>query len=335
MVPYSSGRNSGLHIASRPNAVKHHGGIMKETDINKLFEVYMSECQFTQNLRPATLRGYRAAFDVFVMVVENVTLEGLNEDTMNYFFKGLRTRKRIVGNNKVKTDVRDSTVKTYWSKLNSFFEWLRIRGHINSNPLSNVRVAEPVYDDKRALGLDEIDRIYAAITKHSGSALIRKRDTLIVSLLRYTGIRKGELLGLQFKDADMDRKMLTIRGETSKSKRTRSIPMHATLWAHMDDYLQEVRKRNYKTERLIVSKNGDWGFTAHGMKHWVEQMAKLSGVKFHLHRFRHTFATEFARVGLDTPILMKFMGHVDPRMTERYTRSLDGEDLRKYVHLMK
>jgi len=120
-----------------------------------------------------------------------------------------------------------------------------------------------------------------------------RRDTVMVSILLFCGLRKGELISLQLKDIDLIKNELTILGETSKFKKTCVLKMHPTLVLHMKDYMKD--RRHLKTEHLIVSVKGDTGLTRHGLKHWVQSLIIRSGVKFHLHQFRHTFASSSAR----------------------------------------
>jgi site-specific recombinase XerD len=67
---------------------------MKEKNINKLFEEYARECEYTRGLRPETIRGYRVTFESFKKIMPEVTLEDLQRETMAHFFECLKTRKR-------------------------------------------------------------------------------------------------------------------------------------------------------------------------------------------------------------------------------------------------
>src|SRR5580700_4598366 len=120
--------------------------------LQQFHEEFISECQFSRRLRPETLRGYKSVFKMFLLVMPEVTcVESLTPDMMKEFFKRIETRKKVVGKNTIKSGVRDSTVKTYWNKLNCFFEWLLANGDILKNPLENINPPEPTYDNSLAL----------------------------------------------------------------------------------------------------------------------------------------------------------------------------------------
>src|ERR1035437_7638332 len=172
-----------------------------EKNLQELFEQYINEAQYSACLRSETIRGYRAVFNLFLKIMPKVsTPELLTNEMLNEFFKRIQSRQRIVGKNTLKTGVKKSTIKTQWSKLNVFFTWLYKRNYINENPLKYIRPPQPVYDDSRRLEDSDVRRIYSAITLHSVNSLILRRDTVMISLLLFCGLRKGEFISLQIRD---------------------------------------------------------------------------------------------------------------------------------------
>ena len=306
-----------------------------EKNLNKLFEQYISECEYSVGLRPATIQSYKESFELFNKVVPEVdNINVLTVEMMNIFFKRLRTRPRIVGKNIVKIGLKDSTIKTYANKLNAFFEWMIRRNILLKNPLRTIKIPYPQYTDERALSDEEVRKILAVPNRFPSNSLILRRDTVMLSILLYSGVRKGEFISLRIVDIDMVKKILTVRGETSKSKKTRYIPMHPTLVFHMKEYLEERNRQGYKTENLIVSSSEDKGLSRDGLKHWVKRYNKLSWVKFHLHRFRHTFTCTLYKGGTGIINIQKLLGHADMKMTALYLRSIKCEDSRGDIDKM-
>jgi len=256
----------------------------------------------------------------------------ISAENMNYFFKKLQTRKRIVGKGEERVGVKASTVFTYWSRLNSFFRWLENNNHLENNPLPRMRPAQPQYEDKKSLSKSELQKILVAIDLYSTTSFLLKRDKAIIYLLFYCGLRRGELLSLRVVDVDFVKGKITIKGATSKSKKTRELPLNPVLEMHLRDYISERNNKKYKTEYLLASSNQDEKFSVHGLKHWVKKFVELSGVKFHLHQFRHTFACGLAADGIGSYKLQKLMGHTDLRMTDRYLRSMGVEDFRNEIN---
>ena len=198
-----------------------------------------------------------------------------------------------------------------------------------------IKPPNPKYEDEKALTDGEISKIIATITLYSRKDdFIYARDLVIVSLLMYTGIRKGELLALRVADINFQTNTIFINGSTSKSKKSRYIPIHFSLLTQLKIYFKEREKRNSKCEILIVSSKEDTPYTKHGLKCWVKKYIELSGVKFHIHRFRHTFACKLAKQNADIISIMNVMGHSTTRMTEQYLRSIKTENSRHFIQEM-
>lgn len=213
--------------------------------------------------------------------------------------------------------------------------WLCNNKYIIENPLKCITPPEPLYEDKRALDKSEIKQILSAISldylRHHNKLLL-SRDILIVDILFFCGLRRGELFSLQIMDIDIPNGVLTINGATSKSRKTHTVPIHPTLMMHLKSYLSERQNAGYTTPYLLVSSNGDWGLGKDGLKHWVNKYKKLSGVKFHLHRFRHSFACELFKGNTQPTRIKMYMGHSSLKMTGQYLRSINpGKDLKEDV----
>jgi site-specific recombinase XerD len=298
-------------------------------NLSEYFREYIEECKFARGLRPQTIISYKAVFTHFsTMMPEVITLESLTRENIVKFLERIKTRTRIVGKNTPKVGLEDSTIKTYGNKLNAFFVWLIQKELIERNPLNGIKLKYPEYNDQRALRKEEIHKIISAIILHPVNPLILKRDIMMIDLLFFCGLRSGEFIGLKVIDIDMDRKMLTVRAETSKSKRSRTMPIHPTLLIHLQEYITERNRRNYRTEDLIVSSTKDKGLSVYGLKHWVNRLVRLSGVKFHLHRFRHSYACNLAMTNMGMIRIRDLMGHRSLKMTEVYLRSMMIEDAR-------
>jgi len=296
------------------------------SDLRTLFDQFIQECKYTHRLRPETLRGYEAVFSIFMKLCPDATLETLAPALITQFYKVLQTRQRIAGRRTIKTGVKDSTIDTYSSKLYSFFKWLVAEGHLQHNPLKGVKRSRPAYDDSKILRKGEVEKLQAAIERNYRNHLQVKRDRAMLLTALLTGLRKNELLGLRVQDVDIGRRQLTVRGETSKSKRTRKIKIVRELLMPLDDYLAERGNHNYTTPSLFVSLTSDRGLSNDGIKHWVANLGGKAGVKFHLHRLRHTFACNAYVACKDPLAIQSLLGHSDLKMTMKYLRSLGSED---------
>lgn len=301
-------------------------------ELVEIFEDCVDEWKFTTRLRPETIRGYKAVFELFLRTMpEVVVIDDLTPEMLNEYFKRIETRKRIVGRNTFKSGVKKTTIKTHWSKLNVFFKWLKENGHLEENPLKGIKPPKISYDDFKRIEDNKVNKIYSSVVLRYANAFTTRRDTFMISLLLFTGVRKGEFISLRVSDIDLYKNEITIRKETSKSGKQRTLPMNPTLVMHLKDYLIERNSRGYKTESLITSSKRDWGLSVDGLKHWTGRINEMSGVKFHLHQFRHTFACKLVEGGVNAFKIQKLMGHTSITMTMKYLRSLQTEDMAQDV----
>jgi integrase len=189
------------------------------------------------------------------------------------------------------------------------------------------------YEDRKYLPKAAVERILSAVSLGAPwrSRFLRRRNMALFAMLLYTGIRKGELLGLRITDIDLDRLEVTIRAETSKSRLRRVVPINSRLLPAIEDYLDERRRHVLHTEYLFTSASRDRPFTLDGLKHLIGEVKRRSGVTFHAHQFRHTFAVNFLNRGGDIAKLKQLLGHRDIRMTSAYLRCLPTAAMRTDV----
>lgn len=302
-------------------------------NLQQLFQEFLYECEFVKKVKPETLRGYVHAFQLFNKLVPDCSIYSLSSDALIRFFKVLQERKRMVGKGTIKIGIKKSTAATYWSKLNVFFTWLVMKGYLKSNPFNELNYPSPVYEDRQYLKKEEIEKIITAIhSHHNNNLLILKRNLVLFYIFLFCGLRKEELMLLQIRDIDFERKILTIRADTSKSGRSRQIPLHSSLSMHLKDYL--LARKTYTTPYLIVSSSRDAGLTKDGLKHLIERLKKTSGVRFHLHQLRHTFAVNFLKTSNNIAKLKQLLGHKSIVMTMVYLRCLPTNELRGDIENM-
>lgn len=292
-----------------------------------LHEMFIKFKYYGERNSEVTIKGHRDTFELLMKFRRNITLMDLTEATVINFFEFLNTRKRKIGKEYVVREYKNSSIVIMRTRLNVFFDWLLKRGYIKTNPFERIQYPKVSYTDKRAYSQKEFEAICYSVntTIQWANLLIKKRNTAIVMFLALTGVRKEELLGLQLSDIDLFRKFVMIRAETSKSKRSRIIPMNSSLVPYLEDYLEQ--RKTYLTLFFWVSGWVDQPFTRAGAIKLMKQLSKATKINCHLHRFRHTFATNYYKQTHDIVGLQKLMGHTTFRMTLSYLRSLPDEHI--------
>ena len=170
---------------------------------------------------------------------------------------------------------------------------------IRENPCNRIRLPQDARPrERRLVGGDE-GQLYAAIGKRSAWYL---RPFLV--LLVETGMRRGELLSIRWRDVDFAKNTVLIR--TTKNGHPRRIP----LTPDAQKTLQALPRRD---DRVFP-------VTANAIRlAWERLRARAGVIDLRLHDLRHEAISRFFEVGLSVPEVAMISGHREPRMLSRYT----------------
>src|SRR6266851_3736102 len=309
-----------------------------QSDLRQLHREFMDYSQFARQLAGDTLRCYQAAFDLLMKRYPDLLPSMITPGLLSDFFKWLQTRERPHGRS-IRRGVKKSTIATYWRKLSKFFSWLADKGVIEANPLRSKEMEFPKvrYDDKKYLSRKQMEQILLAVSIGIPwkNEFVRSRNLALISVALHCGLRKGELLALRPADIDWKSGMLTVQGETSKSRTSRKIPLNSVVKHHLAAYQSERDKRICTTPYLWVSEATNSPIAEDGLRYLIQVIRKHSNVIFHLHQLRHTFAVNFLHnSSYSTLKLQGLLGHTSVLSTAVYTRCLPPEAVRAEIERM-
>ncbi len=201
--------------------------------------------------------------------------------------------------------------------LKSFFNYLMGENLIPSNPTLKIKIPKKVKPIPNIISKYEINRIIDSIK--FAPYRCRKnyaRDKLIVSMLYYTGIRRSELLNLNWDDLNLEKSTLIIR--SGKGGKDRIIPIHPKIQELLDQYLNI--RLPLKNRSLFIGENGK-RLNKNNFSNLVKMYLKIAGLEnkgYTAHSFRHSFATNLIEAGVDIFKVQKLLGHSSLDSTQIY-----------------
>jgi len=151
------------------------------------------------------------------------------------------------------------------------------------------------------------------------SACERIRSTFlrpIVTIALNTGMRRGEILSLQWNQVDLPNRTIRIyNGKTRTSERV--LPLNNAAIA----VLTELAKQ--RSDDLVFPSPCNGKDRILDPKKAYAKVVRLAGIPhIRFHDLRHTFATRLVRAGVDLITLQKLLGHSSITMTARYAHAL-------------
>jgi integrase/recombinase XerC len=155
----------------------------------------------------------------------------------------------------------------------------------------------------------------------------RLRDRAILEFLYSSGIRVGELVGLNVNHLDLELGIVKVMG---KGRKERIVPVGMKAIEALKTYLEE-RGNLDGEEPLFVNLRGG-RLTARSIGRLVKKYSRQSGIsrKVSPHSLRHTFATHLLDAGADIREIQEMLGHASLSTTQRYIHLSLGKLMEVY-----
>ncbi len=275
-----------------------------------------------RSLSPHTVRAYLA--DVQAMLLHASALGHTDPATLD--LRTLRSwlaQQQTLGRSRTTMARRATAVRVFTAWLVRSGRAPADPGAALGSPKAHRTLPPALRHDETRLLLDA-----AAERAHDGGA-VGLRDLAILELLYATGIRVGELCGLDVDDLDHERRVVRVMG---KGRKERSVPYGVPARQALDDWLRTGRPA------LVRSGSGAALFVgARGGR--IDQRAVRTVVHQRLrdvpgapdlgpHGLRHTAATHLLEGGADLRSVQELLGHSSLATTQIYTH-VTTERLRK------
>ncbi len=289
---------------------------LKEVLSNELqsFDIQERSCLLPENKQGNT--------DLLESFISAKLIEGCSDRTLKYyrstiehFLESVDLKINHIETSDIRQYLVDYQGKNGSSKVtidnmrrifSSFFAWLEDEDYIAKSPVRRIHKVKTDVLVKDVLTDEQLELLRDNCTE--------KRDLAIIDLLASTGIRVGELVGLNRNDIDFQERQCIVFGKGNKE---RIVYFNARTKLHLQDYLDS---RDDLEDALFVSLHSPYTrMTTGGIETRIKDLGKrLNLPKVHPHKFRRTLATMAIDKGMPIEQVQKLLGHVRIDTTLRY-----------------
>jgi len=158
------------------------------------------------------------------------------------------------------------------------------------------------------------------------------RDRCIVKTLYWLGLRRKELIGLDIRDIDFERKRAEIR--QGKGGKTRIVPIID------DEYLGDIKHLiGSRNDGPIFLSNQNKALSLRAINYIIEDIGEKAGIenphpgRQHLnpHLFRHSIARFLKSKGFSAEWIQNFLGHQSYKTTMDMYGTISIDEMQEVV----
>ncbi|MDX1483291.1 MAG: tyrosine recombinase XerC [Alphaproteobacteria bacterium] len=210
---------------------------------------------------------------------------------------------------------RSSTARAL-STLRGFFRWLERRDLVANTALATLRTPKVPSAVPKALSENEARSVIDAAATHAKEPWVAKRDAAVLTLLYGAGLRIGEALALDRRDAPAG-PSLRITGKGGKE---RVVPLLPVVVDAIADYLDACPHAVGADGPLFLGIRGK-RLQASQVQATLRALRRALGLAETAtpHALRHSFATHLLAGGGDLRAIQELLGHASLATTQRYT----------------
>ena len=256
------------------------------------------------------------------MFIEAKQIEGCSARTLQYYqvtiehlLKNIDTVIRKITTDEIRTYLAEYQQRNNCSKvtvdnvrrnISSFFSWLEEEDYILKSPMRRIHKIKTKKPVKEIISDEMIERLRDNCRC--------SRDLAMIDLLYSTGIRVGELVGLNISDIDFEERECVVYGKGDKERR---VYFDAKAKLHLQNY---INSRTDTNPALFVTLDSPYErLKISGVEIRVRELGrKLNIEKIHPHKFRRTMATRAIDKGMPIEQVQKILGHSQIGTTMQY-----------------
>ena len=268
-------------------------------------------------IRPTTQANYEAKiYQHIIPELGKVPLNQLAQKDLQQFYARMKTSGWLIRTEQFGKGLSDSMVRGLHAARRSALEKAVQEELIRTNPAVGCKLPPKRGREMQVLGREELQRFLIQAQTEGYYELF------LLDLC--TGLRRGELLALQWDDLDFKTGTLTVNKQVYEVKgqlrvsvpKTRASIRRLVLPPGVVEVLRQYRETVNSRWMFPSPVKEDTPMTPGAVRRWLQIILERAGCKrIRFHDLRHTFATLSLENGMDVKTLSSMLGHVSAATT--------------------
>jgi integrase/recombinase XerC len=216
--------------------------------------------------------------------------------------------------------IKKVSVNRKISSLKAFYRYLLRIGKIRQNPAEMIQTLKT---EKHMPAFLSVDEMFELLGCPQGDSVLSLRNRAMLEVFYSSGLRLGELAGLNVTDIDFNQRLIKVRG---KGKKERIIPIGEPAIRAVEEYLAKAAGElnsasgEFFKKPLFLNAKGR-RITTRSIARIVNDLSvrSVAGKRISPHALRHSFATHLLNAGADLRAIQELLGHESLSTTQKYT----------------
>lgn len=217
-----------------------------------------------------------------------------------------------------------ATYHRHFLLLRRFLRWLSRRDGV-PDPFLDLEPPPRPRQEREWLTPEEFQRLLAAAAcPHRRLPGLAERDRLVLLALGLTGLRRSELVALNWRDLSIDGPKTSLLVRRGKGGKPRRQPIAAQL---ADELRQLHAERDPTPDEPVFCGLAGGRLQETTLAQIISRTATRAGLEKHVtaHTLRHTAATWLRQATGDARLVAEYLGHADLSTVSRYTHVAPDE----------
>lgn len=296
-----------------------HGFQSKAIKFEELAEEWFEEYA-KPNLRNTTYERLLQLRKRIYGAIGHLRMDKITPRQIQFFVNSLA---KDGANERTGKPLAPKTIRHNLSLISDIFSYAVRMGVVSDNPCTKVTIPKGEQKEKQIYTPAEVKRFLELLENEP------LKYRVFFNLLIYSGFRRGEMLGLEWKDVDFENNIISVRRtsnytgqrgiytdttKTKRSQRTLKFPQEImdllkAFKTQQDAEAERIGSKWVYTDRLFVKWNGEPmnNQTPYG---WLNEFCEKNNLPFYgIHCFRHLFASLLVNQGVDIVTVSGALGH--------------------------